>query len=91
MNNYNKIYNNINHLEYTVDTENINLICIIEKSKKNWLVKRQYYTWTVYLDRYNVFTSQYDVKFYSNWDKYMSLDRCIEDLELFIKNNFIVK
>ena len=35
MNNYNKIYNDITHLEYTVDTENISLICIIEKSKKN--------------------------------------------------------
>ena len=91
MNNYNKIYSAIEYLKYTVDTENISLVCIIEKSKKDWLIKRQYYTWKVFLNKFNIFKNEYDVMLYSNWDKFISLDRCIEDLELFIKHNFVIK
>ena len=82
---YKKIYDKITYLKYKVKARNINLVCIIEKSN-SWLTK--VYSWHVYLDQLNVFTSSYDVEFYHGTA--YSLERCIDYLETFINKNFKV-
>lgn len=82
---YNKIYNEITYLKYKVKARDIDLICVIEKSN-SWLKK--VYTWHVYLDQRNIFTSRYDVEFYH--ETAYSLERCIDHLETFINKNFKV-
>ncbi len=82
---YNKIYNEITYLKYKVKARDIDLICVIEKSN-SWLKK--VYSWYVYLDQRNVFTSRYDVTFYH--ETAYSLERCIDYLETFINKNFKV-
>ena len=82
MEQYTKIYSEVTELEYKVEAKDIKLVCIIKKEKSGFL-------WKVYLDKYNLFASKYDVELFCTTAH--SLERCIDNIEFFINKNFKVE
>lgn len=82
MEQYTKIYSEVTELTYKVEAKDIKLVCIITKKNSEFL-------WKVYLDKYNLFASKYDVELFCT--SAHSLERCIDHMEFFINKNFKVE